>query len=89
MDLYIIHFSKPFKHAQHYIGIAEDAEKRFKRHLAGNGARLIRAAVQANIGIEFTKHIISTHDGYSVAKAEEKRIKSHKNHKKRCPECTP
>ena len=87
MDLYIIHFSKPFKHARHYIGIAQDAEKRFERHLSGRGAVLIREAIKADIGIKFTKYIISTHDGYSTAKAEEKRIKSHNNHKKRCPEC--
>lgn len=49
--IYLIHFDKPYKHAQHYRGYCEDdqLEARIARHRSGRGARLL-AVIQA-VGI--------------------------------------
>lgn len=31
--IYLLHFSKPYKHARHYIGYTDDLDKRLARHL--------------------------------------------------------
>lgn len=49
--IYLVHFSRPYKHARHYLGFAEDLDARMTAHRAGNGARLIQ--VLAAEGIEF------------------------------------
>lgn len=48
--VYLIHFEKKFKHAQHYLGFVEsDLEQRIKRHLSGQGAKILRAVNAADI----------------------------------------
>ena len=50
--VYLIHFDKPFGHAQHYVGVCKserDVQERFREHGASNGSRLCRAAVQAGV----------------------------------------
>lgn len=52
-SVYVLHFSKPFKHANHYIGWTAGAvEDRVSAHQHGLGATLTREAVRA--GITFT-----------------------------------
>ena len=44
--VYLLHFDRPFKHARHYVGFFEDADKvasRLQRHADGDGAALTRA----------------------------------------------
>ena len=50
--VYLIHFSRKYKHAGHYLGWAKDIEARIGEHKNGTGARL--TAVAAKSGIEFT-----------------------------------
>lgn len=47
--VYVIHFSQPLKHAKHYIGYADDIERRFREHKKGRGARLTQVVVDAGI----------------------------------------
>lgn len=81
--LYLIHFSKPFKHAQHYRGFCKDGElqKRLDRHRAGNGAKLIRIIMAT--GIEW--ELAATFDGDKKA---ERTLKK-KAIADICPICNP
>jgi len=56
-QVYLIHFDRPLHHACHYLGYCEDGmlQARFERHLAGAGAKLLRAASAAGIGFEVVR----------------------------------
>lgn len=45
--VYLIHFDPSYKHARHYLGYADDVERRFAEHQHGAGARLTQVAVGA------------------------------------------
>src|SRR6476661_2336108 len=45
--VYLLHFSKPYKHARHYLGSADDVSARLELHRKGQGARLTQVAVDA------------------------------------------
>jgi hypothetical protein len=47
--VYVIHLDPPYRHARHYIGIAQDGNvaRRVAEHAAGRGSRLCLAAVRA------------------------------------------
>lgn len=47
--IYLLHFSKPFKHAKHYIGFTENLDGRFEAHQKGQGARLLQVLLQVGI----------------------------------------
>ena len=54
MTLYLLHFERPFKHAKHYLGWAEDDEamaRRIQKHREGKGANLMKYVKLA--GIDF------------------------------------
>jgi predicted GIY-YIG superfamily endonuclease len=36
--IYLLHFERPFGHARHYLGSAEDLEARLTEHAADAGA---------------------------------------------------
>ena len=55
MAVYLIHFDRPYKHARHYIGYAEEVDKRMIRHRAGTGCNLIRVIQEAGIGWEVVR----------------------------------
>lgn len=42
--VYLLHFSKAYKHAKHYLGYADDIDKRIAEHRTGQGARLTQVA---------------------------------------------
>ncbi|WP_298981528.1 hypothetical protein [uncultured Roseibium sp.] len=49
MTVYVLHFSKPYKHARHYIGYTPDASaaRRVQEHISGSvkGNPLVKAAI--------------------------------------------
>jgi len=49
--VYLLHFSRPLRHARHYIGqtTRADVMERIAEHRAGRGARITREAVAAGI----------------------------------------
>ena len=79
--VYLIHFDSPYHHAQHYIGYADDAEKRFKKHGTSAGSNLLRAV--NNSGIPFK--IARTWPG---GRQEERQLKRQKNAARYCPICS-
>jgi predicted GIY-YIG superfamily endonuclease len=48
--IYLLHFSRRYKHAGHYIGwVAADLDARLAQHRRGSGARLLAVAQDAGI----------------------------------------
>jgi predicted GIY-YIG superfamily endonuclease len=50
--VYLLHFSAPYCHAQHYMGTTDDLDARLVLHMTGRGARLVEVIV--NAGLSFT-----------------------------------
>lgn len=84
--IYVLHFARPYHHARHYLGFAENAknlERRVRQHIEGTGRRpspLVRAVVAS--GIEVTH--VATFEG---DRDEEKRIKANASTAFYCPVC--
>ncbi len=56
VDMYLLHFDKPYHHAKHYLGIAKNGiERRVAEHLAGQGANLTRILKLNGIGFVVAK----------------------------------
>jgi hypothetical protein len=53
--VYLLHFERPYKHARHYLGFAQDLERRLELHRAGRGARLVEVIAQAGIGFQLAR----------------------------------
>lgn len=49
MSVYILHLSRPLKHARHYIGFADNVKKRFNHHVAGTGSRFTQVCHEQGI----------------------------------------
>jgi len=47
--VYLLHFTEPYKHARHYLGVAEDLSVRLDEHRRGAGARLTQVVKEAGI----------------------------------------
>ena len=78
--VYLLHFTQPLHHAQHYLGYADDLERRLERHRTGNGARLVQ--VCAEHGIDFV--LVRTWEG---GRDLERHLKNQHNGRKLCPLC--
>lgn len=84
MSVYLLHFQRPYRHAQHYIGFVESLDAlddRIARHRAGRGARLVEVIVAA--GIEFEVARTWPHGDRTL----ERRLKNRKSARKICPIC--
>lgn len=55
ITVYLIHFSRAFKHARHYLGSTNDLEKRLEDHKNGRGAKLLRHVSEAGIEWEMVR----------------------------------
>jgi predicted GIY-YIG superfamily endonuclease len=55
--LYLLHFDPPYLHAGHYLGFAEDVDRRVSEHLAANGkaSPLVRAALAAGSAVSLAR----------------------------------
>lgn len=80
--VYLLHFEPAFHHAQHYVGWTDDLHARVDKHLAGNGAKLVAAAVAAGCHVE----LVRTWEG--VDRHFERSLKI-TSHKRLCPKCRP
>lgn len=56
-DVYLLHFSPPYKHAAHYLGFAEpgNLDKRIEEHRTKRGATLTKVAVLAGCALVLTR----------------------------------
>jgi predicted GIY-YIG superfamily endonuclease len=79
--VYLLHFSEPFKHAQHYLGWAKDVDGRIAHHRAGTGARLTQVVAEAGIDME----LVRTWE--NVTRTMERRIKNGGGLSRVCPVC--
>jgi hypothetical protein len=80
--VYLLHFSRKYKHAAHYIGWAKKINARINHHKNGTGARL--CAVVAADGIELeTARIWEGKD-----KAFERKLKNQHKPSDFCPICS-
>lgn len=84
--VYLFHFHRPIGNlanvraqALHYVGFAEDFERRIAAQLAGKGAKLVAAALAQGIGYDLFH--------WPAALAVEKLIKRTKKTALYCPAC--
>jgi predicted GIY-YIG superfamily endonuclease len=82
--VYLLHFAAPIapgRHTcQHYLGVADDLERRIAEHRAGRGSRLCEVAKERNISFE----VVRVWEG---SRKLERRLKNQKNSPKLCPIC--
>ena len=85
--VYLLHFDKKIaEHAQHYIGwTANGVDDRLAVHLAGNGAKLVKAATE--VGIVVTVARVWEHEDWRSAREHERQLKRQKNGPRFCPVC--
>ena len=81
--VYLLCLSPGVRHARHYIGWADDVERRVAQHVSGRGAALTRAAVRIGCAVA---HVRSW-DG--ADRNFERRLKRRKNAAGLCPRCRP
>lgn len=82
MTVYLLHFDRPYRHARHYLGYADDLHARLVQHRKGAGARLIQVIVQAGIDWRLAR----TWEGGD--RTLERRLKKQKNSPRLCPNCS-
>lgn len=55
--IYLLHFDRPFGHAKHYLGWAENQNwsERIEQHRSGQGSKLMSYVIGAGIGFVVAK----------------------------------
>lgn len=72
--IYLLHFTQPFRHAKHYIGVTSlTVEARMARHRSSYGAKLLKMLLQD--GGDFVVADVWEADSMREAFAEERRLK--------------
>jgi hypothetical protein len=82
--VYLLHFSEPFHHARHYIGVTTNGrsvDDRLEEHRTGRGAKLTRAAAAAGVGM-FIARV-----WWGVPRYTERLLKNKGGAAKLCPVC--
>ena len=80
--VYLLHFDRPFAHAQHYIGFTEHLDQRCEDHLRGNGANLVAHVVAAGITIQLAA------EWRNVTQVAEYALKNKGGMVRYCPVCS-
>lgn len=80
--IYLLCFDRPLHHARHYVGWCQDDEpsRRVQEHLEGRGSPLVRAVVEAGIGVQLVRTWRGT-------RTFEREIKDGKSTTRHCPRC--
>lgn len=84
MSVYLLHFHRKLKHAQHYLGfVASDAnlDKRLTDHLCGMGARIMEVCFERSIEWRCVRV------WFGADRSFERRLKRFKGAKVLCPIC--
>ena len=82
--VYLLHFERKLKHAQHYLGYSENHKslnKRIECHMKGNGSKLVAAFVRAKINFVIVR-VWGRGD-----RNFERKLKNQKNAPRLCPIC--
>jgi predicted GIY-YIG superfamily endonuclease len=77
---YLLHFSRPYKHARHYLGWTVDLQSRLDAHLEGTGSRLMEVITEEGISFE----CVRIWPGMTLR--DEKKLKA-QHSVKLCPVC--
>ena len=83
--IYVVHIEPPLEHAAHYVGYTkhDDVEIRFAEHLAGKGAKLLKAAVERGHELRLVRVMEGDRN-------RERQLKRNGGHGPAlCPECRP
>lgn len=80
---YLLHFDRPYKHAQHYLGWTNDLQKRLREHRSGNRTKCVLTSVVTFEGIGWRVARL----WHNVPLSFEKELKRGKNNRKLCPHC--
>lgn len=80
MTAYLLHFSEPYHHAQHYLGSTNDLEARLAEHHTGQGARLTQVIRKAGISFSLART-------WNGGREQERRLKRWKKSTDLCPLC--
>lgn len=83
LTLYLIHFDIQYGHAQHYLGLSKDLERRLSEHRSGQGNPLMKAVTQASIHWEVVRTWKDADRTFEV------QLKSRHNARRFCPICNP
>lgn len=78
--VYLVHFTKPYRHARHYTGWTADLDSRLADHQAGRGARLLQVITQAGIDWKLART-------WQGTRARERQLKRQGGASRRCPIC--
>lgn len=78
--IYVFHFSKPYRHARHYIGWTRNLKYRWMHHRNGNGSPLLKAVMQDGGEPILVKKLTGDRN-------LERKIKNLKNPRNFCPVC--
>jgi predicted GIY-YIG superfamily endonuclease len=81
--VYLLHFSQPYKGAQHYLGWSGSIKRRVREHQRGHGVPLTRAVHTVGIVMQHVRSWPGT------TRADEKRLRSYKGNNRLCPVCNP
>lgn len=79
--VYLLHFSAPYRHAQHYLGWTPDLTARLQQHRKGQGARLLQVVAAAGIAFD----VVRTWTG---GRKLERKLKNQKHARRLCPLCS-
>jgi hypothetical protein len=78
--VYLLHFSRAYHHARHYLGTAASVHERVKQHRAGQGARLLQFVLRAGIDLVLARV-------WEGGRELERRLKRWHNGAHFCPFC--
>lgn len=85
-QIYLLHFSKPYKHAKHYLGYVDGNSyqcivDRLEKHRNGTGAKLTKVVSEAGIDLELVRFWCNVDRNF------ERSLKNRKNTPRLCPIC--
>ena len=79
--IYLLHFDRPYRHAQHYLGWTSNLEQRLAAHRNGKaGARLMEVIAEKGIGFQVARTWTGT-------RSDERRKKVSGHSVRSCPIC--
>lgn len=78
--IYLLHFDRPFGHAEHYLGWSRNLDARLRHHSNGTGATLLRHVKSAGIGWTLART-------WHGDRFYERRLKNRGGHARICPIC--
>jgi predicted GIY-YIG superfamily endonuclease len=79
--IYLLHFSRPYRHARHCTGWTLNLAERLATHSHGSGARLVEVIGRAGISFTLARTTTGTRD-------KERAIKNAGGQVRYCPLCT-